>query len=101
MSPGRRETLEKVLNAILFFERDEAIRLSVVWRPTEGTRKAELRLDCLYVDILAGRGKLEAFKKGCVWWRESGINITPGLPGIKMKEERKNGNHRKSNRKQY
>lgn len=81
MSPGRRETLEAVLDAILLHERDEVIR-GGVWKPTEGTRKAEERLDRIYKDILAGRGKLEDFRKGCRWWRESGTNISPGLPGI-------------------
>lgn len=81
MSPGRRETLEAVLDAILLQERDEVIR-GGVWKPTDGTRKAEERLDRLYHDILDGRGKLADFAKGCRWWRESGTNISPGLPGI-------------------
>lgn len=69
------ENIENKLDEILLHERDLIIQ-GGIWFPTEATRKAERWLDKLYNEILNGQtDKLEDFRKGCKWWRESGQQL--------------------------
>ena len=84
ISPGRREALAEVMEAVLLCERDKIIGAGS-WKPTDKTREIERQIDALYLEILEGRGTLESFTKLCGQWRQSGMHsqfINLALPGI-------------------
>ena len=75
ISPGRRKTLELVLDAILTAERDEVIK-SERWQPTPETRAIEVEIDAMYQEVLDVKCKLADFKTACTKWRKSGAEMS-------------------------
>jgi hypothetical protein len=71
VSEGRLKTLADVMEATLLYYRDQIIR-GGRWRPSEATREAGKRIDEMYRAVMAGTGKLLAFRAACEEWQRIG-----------------------------